>query len=127
MPERRVTIAAKTGLHARPAKLFVQAAAKAGVLSMTQTLAVEWAGAGIRVNAVAPGPIERTGGADRLFGMPEIAEAVRKDVPLGRLGTPEEIAWLVSYLVSDYAAYVNGANYVIDGGDSLGRGFLRYM
>jgi NAD(P)-dependent dehydrogenase (short-subunit alcohol dehydrogenase family) len=103
------------------------AAAKAGVLAMTQTLAVEWAAAGIRVNAVAPGPIERTGGADRLFGMPEIAEAVRRDVPLGRLGTPEEIAWAVSYLVSDYAAFVNGANLVIDGGSWLDKGFLKYL
>ena len=103
------------------------AAAKAGVLSMTQTLAVEWAAAGIRVNAIAPGPIERTGGADKLFGMPEVAEAVRKDVPAGRLGTPEEIAWAASYLASDYASYVNGACLTVDGGAWLNKGFLKYL
>lgn len=100
------------------------AAAKAGVQALTQTLAVEWAAAGIRVNSIAPGPIERTGGADRLFGFPEIAEAVRKDVPLQRLGTPEEIAWGATYLASDYASFINGACLVIDGGTWLNKGFL---
>lgn len=103
------------------------AAAKAGVLAMTQTLAVEWAQAGIRVNAIAPGPIERTGGADKLFGIPEIAEAVRKDVPVGRLGTPEEIAWAASYLASDFSSYVNGACLTIDGGAWLNKGFIKYL
>lgn len=103
------------------------AAAKAGVLAMTRTLAVEWAPFGIRVNAMAPGPIERTGGAERLFGVPDVAEAVRRDVPLGRLGTPEEIATAASWLVSDYASFVNGACLTIDGGAWLDKGFLKYV
>lgn len=103
------------------------AAAKAGVLAMTKTLAVEWGAMGIRVNAIAPGPIERTGGADRLFGSPELAEAVRADVPLGRLGTPEEIAQLASYLASDHSSYVSGACFTIDGAACLDKGFLKFM
>lgn len=103
------------------------AAAKAGVHALTQTLAVEWAAAGIRVNSIAPGPIERTGGADRLFGFPEVAEAIRKDVPLQRLGTPEEIAWAASYLASDYASFVNGACLTVDGGAWLNKGFLAFL
>lgn len=103
------------------------AAAKAGVLAMTRTLAVEWGGFGIRVNAIAPGPIERTGGAERLFGTPEIAEAVRRDVPVGRLGTPEEIAAAASWLASDQAAFVNGACLTVDGGAWLNKGFLSYL
>lgn len=103
------------------------AAAKAGVLAMTQTLAVEWAPFGIRVNAIAPGPIERTGGADKLFGVPEVAEAVRKDIPVARLGTPEEIAWAASYLASDYASFVNGACLTVDGGAWLNKGFMAYF
>jgi NAD(P)-dependent dehydrogenase (short-subunit alcohol dehydrogenase family) len=103
------------------------ASAKAGVLAMTPTLAVEWAQAQIRVNAIAPGPIERTGGADKLFGIPAVAEAVRKDVPLGRLGTPEEIAWAASYLASDFSSYVNGACLTVDGGAWLNKGFIKYF
>lgn len=100
------------------------AAAKAGVLSLTQTLAVEWGSHGIRVNAIAPGPIEDTGGAERLFSIPEVAESVREGVPLQRFGTPQEIAWMASYLASDYASYVNGACFVADGGAWLNKGFL---
>ncbi len=101
------------------------AAAKAGVLSLTQTLAVEWGMQGIRVNAISPGPIEETGGAERLFSVPEVAKAVSDDVPLRRFGRPEEIAWAASYLASDYAAYVNGACLVVDGGAWLNKGFVK--
>lgn len=97
------------------------AAAKAGVLALTRTLAVEWASHNIRVNAIAPGPIDNTGGAQALWPTPAIAEAVRKSVPLGRLGEPEEVAHAAGYLVSDYAAFINGECLVIDGGSWLGR------
>jgi len=103
------------------------AAAKAGVLSLTQTLAVEWGLHGIRVNAIAPGPIERTGGAEKLFSVPQVAQAVKSGVPLGRFGTPEEIAWAASFLASDFASYVNGACLVVDGGAWLNQGFARYF
>lgn len=96
------------------------AAAKAGVLSLTRTLAVEWGGRyGIRVNAIAPGPIERTGGADKLMLSPEMAERTRKSVPLKRFGTPEEIAGLAYFLLSADAAYINGEVVTMDGGQWL--------
>jgi NAD(P)-dependent dehydrogenase (short-subunit alcohol dehydrogenase family) len=98
------------------------ASAKAGVLAMTETLAVEWAMHGIRVNAIAPGPVENTGGAAKLWAAPEIGEAVRRTVPVGRFGKPEEVAWLAGYLASEYAAFVNGACLVIDGGAWLNKG-----
>ncbi|HLV60369.1 MAG TPA: 2,4-dienoyl-CoA reductase [Fredinandcohnia sp.] len=103
------------------------AAAKAGVLSLTQSLAVEWGVRGIRTNAIAPGPIENTGGAEKLFSAPAVAEAVRQNVPLGRFGTPDEIGEIAAWLASDRAAYVNGACIVADGGAWLNKGFLPFL
>ena len=77
------------------------AAAKAGVMSMTQTLAVEWARHSIRVNAVAPGPIESPGAARQLWNSPEAVERITGRVPLGRWGQPTEVADAVAFLVSD--------------------------
>ena len=96
------------------------AAAKAGVLSLTRTLAVEWGSKyGIRVNAIAPGPIERTGGSEKLMLSPEMAERTRQSVPLKRFGTPEEIASLAYFLLSKDAAYINGEVVTMDGGQWL--------
>lgn len=97
-------------------------AAKAGVLNMTRTLAVEWGMKyGIRVNAVAPGPIERTGGAGKLFESEQAANRTIHSVPLKRLGTPEEIADLAHFLLSDKAAYINGEVVTMDGGQWLNK------
>lgn len=96
------------------------ACAKAGVLAMTRTLAVEWGKKyGFRVNAIAPGPIERTGGAEKLWESEEAARRTLASVPLGRLGTPEEIAALAAFLLSDDAAYINGECITMDGGQWL--------
>lgn len=87
---------------------------------MTRTLAVEWGRKyGIRVNAIAPGPIDRTGGAEKLWESEEAAKRTIDSVPLGRLGEPEEIADLAFYLFSPQAAYMNGECITMDGGQSL--------
>jgi NAD(P)-dependent dehydrogenase (short-subunit alcohol dehydrogenase family) len=98
------------------------AAAKAGVMSLTRTLAVEWGTQyGIRVNGIAPGPIERTGGAEKLWESEEAAARTLKSVPLGRLGRPEEIADLASFMLSEKAAYMNGEIVTLDGGQWLNK------
>ena len=95
------------------------ASAKAGVLALTRTLAVEWARHKIRVNAIAPGPVDTPGAAERLFPDPMIMEGIRKTIPLRRFATLEEVANAASYLLSEYASYVTGENFVIDGGQWL--------
>lgn len=99
------------------------AAAKAGVDALTRTLAVEWGPLGIRVNALAPGPIADTEGARRLFPG-GAAERLRAAVPLRRLGTIADIVDLALFLLSDAAANINGAVVVSDGGLSLVSPFL---
>lgn len=95
------------------------ASAKAGVLAMTRTLAVEWARHRIRVNAIAPGPVHTEGASKRLFPDPAIEEGIRRTIPLRRFAQLEEVANAASYLLSDYASYVTGENFVIDGGQWL--------
>ncbi len=95
-------------------------AAKAGVDMLTRVLAMEWGGAGVRVNAITPGPIAGTEGMERLAGSPEEAARVVRTVPLGRLGTVEDVAEAVLFLVSPAASFITGAVLVCDGGWSLG-------
>jgi NAD(P)-dependent dehydrogenase (short-subunit alcohol dehydrogenase family) len=96
------------------------ATAKAGVLAMTRSLAVEWAKYGIRTNAIAPGPFPTKGAWDRLLPGDLAAKFdMAKKVPLQRVGDHQELANLAAYLVSDFSAYVNGEVVVIDGGEWL--------
>ncbi len=96
------------------------ASAKAGVLAMTRSLAVEWAKYGIRSNAIAPGPFPTKGAWDRLLPG-DLAEKfdMAKKVPLMRVGDHQELANLAAYLVSDFSSYVNGEVITIDGGEWL--------
>lgn len=98
------------------------ASAKAGVLSMTRTIAVEWGSKyGIRANAIAPGPIDNTGGAQRLTLSEDARQQTLDSVPLNRMGQPEEIAGLARFLFSDEASYINGDCITMDGGQWLNR------
>lgn len=103
------------------------AAAKAGVMSMTQTLAVEWARHKIRVNAVAPGPIESPGAAQQLWNSPEAVARIAATVPLQRWGHASEVADAVAFLVSDHAAFITGETLTVDGGAWLGRGTYGFV
>lgn len=100
-----------------PMQLHVSAA-KAGVDALTRNLAAEWGRHGIRVNAIAPGPIEDTEGMKRLVPEP-IKEKLRNRVPLGRLGRIHDIETAAVFLCSDAASYINGAILVVDGGHWL--------
>jgi len=103
------------------------AAAKAGVMSMTQTLAVEWAKHKIRVNAVAPGPIESPGAARQLWNSPDAVARITQMVPLKRWGQPSEVADAVAFLVSEHAGFITGEILTIDGGAWLGRGTFGFV
>lgn len=96
------------------------AAAKAGVLAMTRSLAVEWAKYKIRSNAIAPGPFPTEGAWSRLLPGDLVKKFdPAKKVPVGRVGEHQELANLAAYLVSDYSSYVNGEVITIDGGEWL--------
>ncbi|MCZ7526682.1 MAG: SDR family oxidoreductase [Acidimicrobiia bacterium] len=102
------------------------AAAKGGVLNMTRTLGVEWAGRGVRVNAVAPGWMP-VGGTEALVRTPEDEARLLQAIPAGRLLRPEETARAVAYLLSDDAAYVTGHCLTIDGGHHLSKGLFEFV
>lgn len=97
------------------------ACAKAGVLALTRSLAVEWGKKyGIRVNAVSPGPFPTEGAWQRLIpeNLKDLVDPTKR-VPLNRVGEHQELANLCAYLMSDFAAYINGADITIDGGEWL--------
>jgi NAD(P)-dependent dehydrogenase (short-subunit alcohol dehydrogenase family) len=104
------------------------AVSKAGVQALTRSLAVEWGPRGIRMNAIAPGPVPTEGAFSRLLPKPELEKLAIERVPLRRFGTPEEIANLAAFLVSDGAGYINGEVVTIDGGEWLqGAGEFNYL
>lgn len=98
---------------------LASACAKAGVLAMTRSLAVEWGHAGIRLNAIAPGPIPTEGAFSRLFTGPEAEKNALARIPLGRFGRKEEIANLATFLLSDLCPYQTGDCVTMDGGEWL--------
>ena len=100
-----------------PMQLHVSAA-KAGVDALTRNLAVEWGRYGIRVNAIAPGPIEDTEGMRRLVPEP-VKDRLKKNIPLGRFGRIADIEKAALFLCSDAAAFINGTVLVVDGGHWL--------
>lgn len=104
------------------------AMAKAGVQAMTQSLAVEWGGRGVRLNAIAPGPFPTEGAWSRLVPRADLATQIETDNPLGRPGRHEELGNLAAYLLSDQAAYINGEVVVIDAGRWLkGAGQFNFL
>lgn len=104
------------------------AMAKAGVMALTQSLAVEWGGRGIRLNAIAPGPFPTQGAWERLVPRPDLAKTFETKNPLGRPGRHEELTNLAAFLLSDGAGYINGDVVTIDGGEWLqGAGQFNFL
>jgi len=112
-----INISATLHYLATPMQIHVSAA-KAGVDAITRNLSAEWGREGIRVNGIAPGPIEDTEGMKRL--LPEaLKERITKRIPLGRFGKIADIENAALFLASDAASYINGVTLVVDGGQWL--------
>jgi peroxisomal 2,4-dienoyl-CoA reductase len=112
-----LNISATLHYLATPYQIHVSAA-KAGVDAITRNLSVEWGRYGIRVNGIAPGPIEDTEGMKRLVPA-EIKEKIAAKIPVGRFGRIEDIESAALFLCSDAANYINGVTLVVDGGHWL--------
>src|SRR5947208_77748 len=112
-----LNISATLHYQGTPMQLHVSAA-KAGVDALTRNLAVEWGRYGIRVNAIAPGPIEDTEGMKRLVPEP-IKQRLLKGIPLGRFGRIADIEQAAVFICSDAASFINGEVLVVDGGQWL--------
>ncbi len=108
-----VNVSSVSGIRPSPGA-SAYGAAKAGLINLTATLAVEWAPE-VRVNSVTGGLLD-AGGGDEFYGGPEGLERVAATVPLGRMGTPDDVAAACLFLASDAASYVSGANLVLHGG-----------
>jgi NAD(P)-dependent dehydrogenase (short-subunit alcohol dehydrogenase family) len=119
--KRKASVLSITTTYAQWGSPYVvpSSVAKAGVLNMTRSLAVEWGKYGIRFNAIAPGPVPTEGAFSRLMPVKSLEEIAKKKNPLGRFGTHEELADLAAFVLSDRSGYVNGEQIVMDGGEQL--------
>ncbi|HEY1938876.1 MAG TPA: SDR family oxidoreductase [Candidatus Angelobacter sp.] len=118
---RKATVLNITTTYAEKGSPYVvpSSVAKAGVLNLTRSLAVEWGKRGIRFNAIAPGPVPTEGAFSRLMPVKSLEDMAKKRNPLKRFGTHAELADLAAFLVSDYSGYINGEQIVMDGGEQL--------
>jgi NAD(P)-dependent dehydrogenase (short-subunit alcohol dehydrogenase family) len=121
LPARAGAIVNVSSIHALAAfpRYYVYAAAKSGILLATKSIAVDYGRFGLRANVVLPGTIATPMTLDLIPEEADLAEALRREgelAPLGRIAEPEEIAAVVTFLISDEASYVNGAELVADGG-----------
>ncbi len=117
----RGTVLSISATYAPVGSAFVvpSAVSKAGVEALTRSLAVEWGNRGIRMNAIAPGPIPTQGAFSRVVPLPQLETAALDRNPLHRFGTIEELANLAAFLVSDGSGYINGEVIRMDGGEFL--------
>lgn len=114
-----IVMMAATNGYTSSALMAHSGAGKAGMLNLTQTLAVEWAGLGIRVNAVAPGPVDTDGANKRLWAEDDARARVERTVPLGRMGSSDDCADAVLFLSSPAAQFITGTTLTTDGGNFL--------
>ena len=110
--------AATNGYTASPLMAH-SGAGKAGMINLTQTLAVEWAPSRIRVNSIAPGPVDTEGANARLWSDPEARARVTKTWPLARMGTSEDCAGCIVFLCTPAASFITGTVVTVDGGNFL--------
>ena len=121
-----IAITAGQAVQPRPYQAHA-CAAKAGVNMLCKCLALEWGQAGVRVNAISPGPIEDTEGFSRLVPTEEIAQKTKMKIPLRAMGTKNDVANVATFLASDASIYTTGSIYNVDGGKELGDASYDFM
>lgn len=112
-----INISSTAGVHGS-ATMLPYGAAKAGVINLSVSHASEWGSQGIRVNCIAPGPIDTEGAAPRVWPNPKVKEMVARSRALRRFGRVEEISYPCLFLASDAASYITGALLIVDGGQA---------